>query len=409
MKGEKLFSALTDIREEYILEAVPKKRPSSALRWCGLAACLALLAGGLYAGLQTGLQTAPTPVSGGETADPSLPMLTIGSTGSSSAMGYEGYLAYDISELTNANPWTEDAVLSTLPVFRNLQQTDETGKVTPFPREQMEQRLTEMAGRLGLENYVITDNSPDEKTRAAIIEKEKQVGGSLPESYFDPTCLQLQGDGLTLETDSTLLTTLRLDPARELSGGPLPHDASRTACEKAAEALLEEYASLLGMEQPVTDISGGDRNIYGEQSFSIGFYEGAGDLTDRILGYHFDRAVFYRDDDGKLFIIRRWQYDLSEKLGDYPIISAKEARELLLDGRYITTVPEEMPGEAYIAKVELVYRTDPDCACFMPYYRFYVGLPGMAVGDMRDYGAYYVPAVEEAYIPDMPLWDGSFN
>ena len=41
MKGEKLFSALTDIREEYILEAVPKKRPSSALRWCGLAACLA--------------------------------------------------------------------------------------------------------------------------------------------------------------------------------------------------------------------------------------------------------------------------------------------------------------------------------------------------------------------------------
>ena len=374
-----------------------------------MAACLALLAGGLYAGLQAGVQTVPSPVSSGETADPSLPMLTIGSTGSTAAMGYEGCLAYDISELANANPWTEEAVLSTLPVFRNLQQTDETGSVNPFPREQMEQRLNEMAGRLELESYVITDDSPDENTRKAILEKEQQAGGSLPESYFAPTCLRIQADGLTLETDNTLLTTLWLDPAWELSDGPLPHNASRTACEKAAASLLEEYAFLLGMEQPVTDISGGDRNIYGEQSFSIGFYEGMGNLTDRILGYHFDRAAFYRDDDGKLFIIRRWQYDLSEKIGDYPIISAKEARELLLDGRYITTVPHEMPGEKYIAKVELVYRTDPDCMCFMPYYRFYVELPAMAVNGLKDYGAYYVPAVEETYISDMPLWDGSFN
>ena len=28
---------------------------------------------------------------------------------------------------------------------------------------------------------------------------------------------------------------------------------------------------------------------------------------------------------------------------------------------------------------------------------------------LKAYGAYYVPAVESAYISDMPVWDGSFN
>ena len=28
---------------------------------------------------------------------------------------------------------------------------------------------------------------------------------------------------------------------------------------------------------------------------------------------------------------------------------------------------------------------------------------------MKTYGAYYVPAVEQRYISNMPSWDGSFN
>lgn len=45
----------------------------------------------------------------------------------------------------------------------------------------------------------------------------------------------------------------------------------------------------------------------------------------------------------------------------------------------------------------------------MPYYRFYVELPEEESDGMKTYGAYYVPAVEEKYISNMPLWDGSFN
>ena len=80
---------------------------------------------------------------------------------------------------------------------------------------------------------------------------------------------------------------------------------------------------------------------------------------------------------------------------------------------YITTVPYEMPGEEYIAKVELVYRVGEYEKYYIPYYRFYVELPDAEYkennNDTKTYGAYYVPAVEGRYISNMPLWDGHFN
>ena len=105
----------------------------------------------------------------------------------------------------------------------------------------------------------------------------------------------------------------------------------------------------------------------------------------------------------------RSQPDLSQKMGDYPIINTEKAKELLLKGNYITTVPYELPGEKFIAKTELVYRTGAREAYFMPYYCFYVEIPEEERDGLKTYGAYYVPAVEEEYLTNMPLWDGSFN
>ena len=49
-------------------------------------------------------------------------------------------------------------------------------------------------------------------------------------------------------------------------------------------------------------------------------------------------------------------------------------------------------------------------AYFMPYYRFYVEIPAAEKdGGMKMYGAYYVPAMEQTYIAEMPVWDGCFN
>ena len=69
-----------------------------------------------------------------------------------------------------------------------------------------------------------------------------------------------------------------------------------------------------------------------------------------------------------------------------------------------------MPGEKYIKKVELVYRTSEMEEIYMPYYRFYVELPEENLEHgLKTYGAYYVPAVEGSYLTNMPVYDGSFN
>ena len=118
---------------------------------------------------------------------------------------------------------------------------------------------------------------------------------------------------------------------------------------------------------------------------------------------------FYCDDDGKLCLTSTRQPDLSQILCKYRIITEGEAKDLLLKGNCITTVPYGLPEENYIAKTELVYRTGSREQYFMPYYRFYVELPEEESDGMKTYGAYYVPAVEEKYISNMPLWDGSFD
>ena len=88
-------------------------------------------------------------------------------------------------------------------------------------------------------------------------------------------------------------------------------------------------------------------------------------------------------------------------MGDYPIISVKEAQALLCAGNYITTVPEEFPGEEHIARVELIYRDS---------YRFYVEVPDMARDNgLKTYGAYYVPAVSGEFLSELPVWEGQFN
>jgi len=103
--------------------------------------------------------------------------------------------------------------------------------------------------------------------------------------------------------------------------------------------------------------------------------------------------------------------DAAEKIGDYPIITAQEAQNLLLKGSYLTTVPSEyLTGgkitEEAIVKTELIYRTNQHEQTFMPYYRFYVELgelhPDHWPEGLINYGAYYVPAVEGEYLSGLP-------
>ena len=143
------------------------------------------------------------------------------------------------------------------------------------------------------------------------------------------------------------------------------------------------------------------------------------DALKYILNYNFCLIGLTPLEEGGELSNVSFQNSLSctNKIGDYPIITSDAAREMLLNGEYITTVPSEYLhdtgiSEEMIAKEELVYRTENANEIFMPYYRYYIELKesGLEVADgLKLYGVYYVPAVSAEYLVDFPIWDGSFN
>lgn len=426
MKPEQLSDALNHLPDDLLQEAEQsrQRRPRRPgwQRWGALAACLVLaaLAGSRLLPWQTTPRPGDSPRPG--SSGPSqpqlggqLPLLTIGGE-STDSMGFEGYLALDISELGGANPWTEEAEVASLPVYQNPLTYNEQHQAQGADWEQMRALLLRVAGELGLDTDALTvaDNTSDESHQQAIRDKFAAVGDAVPEGYFDPTALTIQGEGVQVEVDQTLTATIRFEPPVALPPElNFTHYASREEKKAAADWLAERYSGLLsGMEKPVLDQGMGDRNIYSQQSFDVEYYDGAGSLEEQMVSYSFYRTAFYCDDNGELFLARVYAPDLSQKLGDYPIITAEAARELLLAGHYATSVPCALPGEESIAKVELVYRTGTYEQVWLPYYRFLAKLPeelGPADPALKDYGAYYVPAVEGKYIANMPTYDGGFN
>lgn len=403
MKTEKLLNAIGKIDDNLIYGAVNDAKTKKKNIWIKWSAAAAFLAFVIFSVTQF------IPKSNFMEELPKLPMLSISET-SSEAMGFEGYMAYEISELVNANPWNENMEISTLPVYQNPLSYDENFIEHGADFTIMKTYLLEVANRLGMDtdNLPISDNTPSAEEQAAVLEK---TNGDIPDGYFNPTAVIAEKNGIEIEVDASLTAKITFDPAVTLPDGYVfSYDSSYDDIASVAEYLKETYKDLLGMDNPQINIYGGDYDIDLQQSYKIEFYNAANNLTDLILNYNFNRTAFYCDENGDLYMARIFQPDLSKKVADYPIISAKEAKELLLNGNYITTVPYEMPGENYIAKRELVYRTSKHEKYYMPYYRFYVELPDMKKDNgIKLYGVYYVPAVNKAYITDMPIWDGSFN
>lgn len=461
MKKEQISDSLNMLDDAIIEEtneirSHKKGRRKSWGAWAAAAACLALLA---YAGTRVlpqqspdippdlhenfaGLTNIPTetpghsteiPDSSTDVSDPStqdldhsadtpdgpsqasdipldLPLLTI-SEDNAGGMGFEGYMAYDISELVNGNPWRETMELTTLPVYQNRLTFDNYFVAYGVDFDAMKEFLLEIAGRLGLDtsSLVITDDASDWEWLARDWKRYNE--GDVPEEYYYPTKYMIEADGVTIEVDRTMTAAIWFDPLIALPDEyNYTYYAPYEDFVKVAEYLKNEYSHLIGMEAPQTDIEGGDYNIYLDQNYNISFYDAADDDTSRIINYNFNPVTFYSDPYGKLWFVRIYRPDLSLKVGDYPIITADAARELLLAGNFLTSVPYDMPGSDYIKKVELIYHTGELDQYFIPFYRFYVEVPEeLENSGVKTYGAYYVPAVEGRYLTNMPVWDGQIN
>lgn len=387
MKKEEFIKVLGNINENYVKEAETIKTLKKPIwiKWGAIAACLAII---ICAGMRLFPKDMETP------RDlPNLPMITIGNN-NLSGYGFEGYRVHDISELVNANPWNESLQIDTLPVYRNAI-TYDNGYDFFDPNadpDKMQTLLLEVADSLGLDTNNVT------------IEQEFIVENS------PPTHLSINTEELDIEVDQSL--TVDVSFKTEVN---LPEEYNFTIgapyddIADVAEYLKKQYDNYIVLNNPQTNINGGDYDIRGRQLYDIEFFEGSENIIEQIINYNFNRVEFGLVNN-KLLLVRIFKPDLSKKVGDYPIITPDEAYELLADGQYATSAPYELPGLKYVKKVELIYRTGQFESYYMPYYCFYAELPEeQREHELITYGAYYVPAVVSDYITNMPTYDGRFN
>lgn len=386
MNGNEFLDKMSFADPAYVEEADrPVKKRTTWRRWGAMAACLAVLLGVGFLFFPRSSPDTPDPV---QTELPTLPVSMGPSLG---GYGFEGYYVRDISDLKNTSPSQIGSLPDTLPVFRNA-----TGgyPLQAASEEYMAKMLTlcrSVAGRLGWD-----------------AEKTAEVWEERSDGLVPTTVTATGADGVKIEVDQFMTVTISYpDRNRPFSENVLP---TYDDAHKLAEKLLAEYRDLMNFANPQICITGGYYNIDGEQSYDIVFTETGGTQTEELLEFFFHGAEFFCNEDGEPRIIRLRCTDLSDKVGDYPIITAQQAQAQLVAGHYITSCGWEMPGEAYIRKVELVYRTGEYDEYFMPYYRFYVELLEEApVEGCMHLAAYYVPAVAEEYLAPLSTWDGRFN
>ncbi len=104
-----------------------------------------------------------------------------------------------------------------------------------------------------------------------------------------------------------------------------------------------------------------------DQLYSMVIYDTAGSDLEKILHYNFYQAEFRDNDDGNLFLIWLRFPDLTNLLGNYPIITPEQAQQELLAGRYVTSVPDDEFTAEQIPHMELVYRTGTYDPIYVPY------------------------------------------
>ena len=401
MKEERLLKVLSKVDEQYIMEAAPSKQKTSKpvwAKWVAAAACLCLVAGGLFA---IARPRGTTPDNSGELPQIAIPKYQ------NDGMGFEGLMYYSAEELENGNPWREDTALDTLPVFRNGSY-DPSGAGVPIG-------LSEAEMIAELENAAKVLDIKILGTKTERNDTKSEDGTLIPgDTIYSIRAITGNGN-LRVYANGTLVYDLP-------SGYELPdeyHFTYRDTSDSEAEAVMtyltETYASFLNYDHPEIVLQG-DYTFSGDYTRRYLVYDTGTDMTERILNYNFRAAQFAPDDSGNLMLIRISDgLRMAEKLGDYPLISVSEAKEKLLDGQYQTSVPVAMPGEKYIAKVELVYRSGPREETLLPYYRFYVELQDADGWQMtqsnglKTYGAYYVPAIQDDYISNLPTYNGYFN
>lgn len=384
MRGKEMLDAVGYVTPALIEKGEAKAKKNRWKQWTAIAASICLILGGALVYHHSLPQYATE-------------LLAISDT--EIGMGYEGYELYDISELRRDNP-TDGVKIKALNAYRNTISYDE--RLYPYGQDldAMREYLLTLAEKMGLDttSLEVLDNTPSEGQMQGLIMEFASVGREVPEYYTLPYRLWIRTDEVEIAVDADMTATINF-----FGGIPVPeqykfdYDSTAEELTVVSEYLWEQYGDIIGYENPVLCINGGDYYTDGTQRYTLSFYDGNRDKIENFENYSFNRTEFSPG------MIRIYSDMATEKIGLYPIISEDEARQLLLDGNYYTTVMEEFPREEAVVRCELMYRAGSKDKTLMPFYRFYVYLenaPGTNLNPdgMKTYGAYYVPAIDPDYL-----------
>lgn len=436
MNGNELLDKMELIDPAYVeaADAQPRRKRNGWIKWGAAAACLCVVTAITLAVVGRPEQQPSEPMHMGTTAPPSTEAPTERPTETAetqpdsvrleilqipelyAGFGFGGFSVNDISEYRSGNPWSPDMELTTLPVYKNsAYDPTRAGVPRGLTEAEMQERLTNLTERLGL--TLLSSETQWDEVYLQRDDTEKQRLPISIEAQTDGGTLRIFADGDTTYFPSDDRTALP-DEYRFTESSTTHDEAMATLAY-----LAETYNSLFGFKDPVS-VTCCTYGVQGEMSRSYGLYDAGSSAEEAILNYNFRCVTFesdeydlekeHRDEAGGLYAIRLpYGEILGEKLGDYPIITAEEATELLLSGYGQSSVPQEYPAPTAetVDHVELVYRQGPSEELLLPYYRFDVRLPDgtiSKVSGMKDYGVYYVPAVAAEYVADMPTYDGWF-
>lgn len=325
--------------------------------------------------------------------------------GETGGMGFEGFWAYDVSELLDGNPSRENCEFTELPVF--IEPSNEIYSHGDFPvytMDEMEERLKDIAGLLTDEEFIPVDRHPNG-------EYYKAEAGDISLSM---TCYGRIG----IEFGTAV------DLPDEYG---VYHMKGKEQAIKSLDYLGEKYRDIIQMDNPTPSLFT-DYDIYGNSNTTYRLFDNSDDLLTALMNYNF-RDVYFCEEEIQIDAPDKHDnpYDAYEYTGDltsiylnddfsyeefagmYPVISYDEAYDKLIGGDYYTTVWEEeyLPDGINTDDIfftGISYKRTADYKYTLPYYRFLVELHPERTGDyafsdgMKEYGAFYIPAVSPDYL-----------
>ena len=278
MRGKEMLEAVGYVDENLIVKGEKKKKSFPWKRWTAIAASICLVLGGALIYRHNLPQYATEILSVSDT--------DIG-------MGYEGYQAYDVSEIRRDNP-TDGVKIKALNAYRNTISYDE--RLYPYGQDldAMKEYLLVLAEKFGLDttSLEIYDNAPGEGQMQGLIMEFASRGLEVPEYYSLPYELWVKTEDMQITVDADMTATIHF-----ADGIPLPeqyrldYDSTPEELTAVSEYLWEQYGNIIGYEDPTLCIDGGNYSTDGTQRYTLSFYEGSRDKVVNFKNYSFNASL----------------------------------------------------------------------------------------------------------------------